>query len=71
MTGNDQRESTKENAKIRRTKQGNNRLQAAESFAWLYIGKLRPETTEEEMVEYIKDSGITGPINCKTVSSMI
>ena len=30
----------------------NNRLQAAENFAWLYIGKHSPETTEEPMLEY-------------------
>ena len=54
--------------RITGTKQGESRIQAAESNAWLYIGRLNPDTTSEDLAEYIKENGISGRISCNMVS---
>jgi hypothetical protein len=56
---------------IRGTKHGITRLKAAEGSAWLYIGRLSPDTTEEDILEYLSESGVEGTIHCDMVSEKI
>ena len=55
--------------RIKGTRQGESRLKAAQSNAWLYLGRLNPETTEEDIENYLKENGVSGRISCKMVSS--
>lgn len=47
----------------------NNELQGAEKNAWIYAGKLRQNTTEETVISYLKENGVTGKITCKDLNS--
>ena len=50
------------------TRQGENKVKAAERSAWLYVGKLDQDTTEEDIVEYLKENGVKGKIRCDLVN---
>ena len=54
--------------RIMGTRQGGNRIKAAEKSAWLYVGKLDQDTTEEDIRDYLKENGVTGKINCDLVN---
>ena len=41
------------------------KLEAAKQTAWLYVGRLRQETTAREVVEHMIDKGIEGEIDCE------
>lgn len=61
---------TDSKGRIKGTRQGESRLKAAESNAWLYIGRVSPEVTEEDIEEYLRANGVRGRINCRMVSNM-
>ena len=56
---------------IRGTKHGATRLKAAEGSAWLYIGRLSPDTTKGDILEYLSENGVEGIIHCDMVSDNI
>ena len=55
--------------KIRGTREGDGKLKAAESSVWIYVGRLDPETTKEDIQEYLLENGIAGRTSCTMVSN--
>lgn len=44
-----------------------NGMRAATKKAWLFVGRLHEETTEEDLSSYLTDNGITGEITCERI----
>jgi hypothetical protein len=72
ITGTDQQaDAPPKKEPIRGTKRGITRLKAVEGSAWLYIGRLSPDTTEDNILEYLSENGVEGRIHCDMVSEKI
>ena len=56
--------------KRRGTREGDSKLKAAESSAWIYVGRLDPETTKKDMQDYLLENGIAGRTSCTMVSNI-
>ena len=44
-------------------------MKAIEGDTWLYLGSLTPETTEEDIEEYLRKNGMSGRISYGMVSN--
>ena len=44
-------------------------LQAGDKTAWLYVGKLRQNTTKETVIRFLNKNGIDGDIKCEDLNS--
>jgi hypothetical protein len=47
----------------------NTNLKPGEKFAWLYVGKLHPTTTQGRVVEHLESNGIVGKIVCEELET--
>ncbi|KAJ9596700.1 hypothetical protein L9F63_012304 [Diploptera punctata] len=52
------------------SKKTDDELQAADRKAWLYIGKLRKNTTTESLTRYLERNGIQGEITCEELNTL-
>jgi hypothetical protein len=47
----------------------NTNLKPGEKFAWLYVGKLHPTTTQGGVVEHLERNGIVGKVECEVLET--
>ena len=50
-------------------REGNNKLRVVESKLWLHISRLSQETEEQDIIDYLKENGIEGNIDCQELSN--
>ena len=38
-------------------------------YAWLYLGSLTPETSEEDIEKYLRENGVSCKVSCRMISN--
>ena len=52
-------------------KGGNNIIQAIESKIWLHVSRLKTDTREGQLVEYLRKNGVKGDISCQELGNRL
>ena len=61
--------SQKPESKLGTKSTKNEDIQAAQRYAWLFLGRLKEDTTPDKVKNYLQNNGIQGNLNCEEIES--